>query len=436
MNYAETLELLYNRLPLFSRVGPAAYKKDLHNTRALCTYLGDPQQRFPSIHVAGTNGKGSVSHGLASVLQSAGYKTGLYTSPHLYDFRERIRIDGAMIPEEEVVRFVEKALPWIDELQPSFFELTVAMAFDYFARAGVDVAVIETGLGGRLDSTNIITPVLSVITNIGWDHMNLLGNSLEAIAGEKAGIIKPGIPAVIGETLPETKTVFEQTAREKGASLYLAEEKYEIGKTGTGGHLHWYQYRGTDNTMHILPSDLKGTYQEKNIRTMLTALDVLQEKGWNIRPEALRRGLIRVKGNTGLMGRWDVLRERPVLVLDVAHNREGIAQLVEQLSKLSFRQLHLVFGTVKDKDPLPVLELLPREGRYYFTEAQIPRALSAATLQEQATAAGLTGTVHPQVNEAVAAAFDAAGPEDLVIVCGSIFVVAEVDRQRWAAVNS
>jgi dihydrofolate synthase/folylpolyglutamate synthase len=433
MNYSETLHFLYNRLPLFSRIGAAALKKDLHNTEALCAYLHHPEQQFKSIHIAGTNGKGSVSHMLAAVLQQAGYKTGLYTSPHLHDFRERIRINGQLIPKETVVQFVADIMPQIDRLEPSFFELTVAMAFQYFAQEKVDIAVIETGLGGRLDSTNVIIPEVSVITNIGLDHMDLLGATLPQIAWEKAGIIKQEVPVVIGEKAPLTEPVFLKAAQDKNAALFFAEEHFSV-----------LQYQLEAQTLQValaendapepleLSLDLPGIYQLKNVQTALMAIRVLQQCGWTIERPQIVTGLSRVKTLTGLMGRWEVLRKDPTLVLEVAHNAAGMEQVLHHLAQQHFKQLHLVLGMVKDKDIGAVLQLLPNNAAYYFTQAGIPRALGAAELQIQGATFGLTGNVHSNVNEAIASALHHANSEDIILVCGSVFLVGEVDREKFA----
>lgn len=421
---------------MFSRMGSAAFKKDLTNIRFLCERLGNPHTKFKTIHVGGTNGKGSVSHMLAATLQMAGYKTGLYTSPHLYDFRERIRINGEMVSENFVIDFVEKIKPAIEKTEPSFFEITVAMAFDYFAQQKIDVAVIEVGLGGRLDSTNIITPELSVITNIGWDHMNILGNTLEEIAAEKAGIIKENIPVVIGEKKEETEAIFKRIAQEKNSPILFAEDSFitkrhiwkdDILILSVIKFQHSPEYEELEEEHYFL--DLTGIYQTKNICTLLQAVYVLQKKGFKIKIDSIKEGLYNVKGLTGLHGRWEVIHKNPVIVLEVAHNKEGIEQMLHHLKKTSYNKLHLIFGVVKDKDVTKVLELLPKEAAYYFTQAHMPRALAATELKEKATTFCLNGEAYDDVNTALQKALNNAESNDIIIVCGSIFLVAEVDRR-------
>ena len=428
MNYSETIDYLYHKLPLFSRVGSAAFKKDLTNTRILCEYLGNPQHQFKSVHVGGTNGKGSVSHMLASVFQSSGYTTGLYTSPHLYDFRERIRVNGQVTDEDYVISFVEKIKPVIEDIQPSFFEITVAMAFDYFAQKKVEMAIVEVGLGGRLDSTNIITPELSVITNIGWDHMNMLGNSLEEIAAEKAGIIKEGVPVVIGERKKETDPVFLDQSIKKNSPIAFAEDQYNLISQEWKNNHTIITVKKEGQGVRSFELDLPGVYQQKNLLTVLNALDILQKDGYQITDAAIHEGLKNVRQLTGLMGRWEILRERPMVILEVAHNKDGMEQMLQHLKLLSFGKLHMVIGMVKDKDAAQVLSLLPRDARYYFTQAQIPRALPAKELKEKAANFSLTGKVYRDVNEALHEALHNVSTDDLIIVCGSIFLVAEVNK--------
>ena len=426
-NYEKTIDYLFTRLPLFSRVGAAAYKADLSNTIRLCAELDNPHRKFKSIHVAGTNGKGSVSHMLAAILQSAGYKTGLYTSPHLNDFRERIKIDGEMIPEQFVIEFTDRVRGLIEEIEPSFFEITVAMAFQYFADEKVDIAVVETGLGGRLDSTNVITPELSIITNISWDHMNILGNSLEKIATEKAGIIKQDIPVILGEVLPETRPIFEKVANEKKAPLSIAAEKRNITEwTWNHHHLHLQVAESgqTDHKKYEL--DLAGIYQKQNVLTVLEACNVLQDMGWKIDEANITRSLRQVKKLTGLHGRWETIHIAPQVILDVAHNPDGIKQLVQQIEVTDHHDLHIVIGMVKDKDIENILSMLPRNATYYFTKAQIPRAISEIELAEMGRNAGLIGEAFPEVNIALKVALDRASAKDLIVVCGSVFLVGEV----------
>jgi len=454
MTYKETIDYLYQHLPMFSRIGAAAYKADLHNTIALCKALDNPHQKFKSIHIAGTNGKGSTSHMLAAILQQAGYKTGLYTSPHLKDFRERIKINGEMVSEDFVVEFTERTMKLSQEIQPSFFELTVAMAFEYFAQEKVDIAVIETGLGGRLDSTNIITPVLSVITNIGYDHMNILGNSLEEIASEKAGIIKPNIPVVIGETIPETRPIFINKAKELNAPILFASEEYEVSNIVNNSLTLCCDVRSTaHDCTESFVLDLNGRYQTKNLCTVLCAEGVLFKKGFPVKNEDEKFAYANTKKLTGLFGRWDVIRESPLIVLDVAHNEDGIRKIIEQLaidngqlatgdgqlatgdwqSAMGNKQggKHFVLGVARDKDHGKILSLFPKEATYYFTNAHIPRALPCEELKEMAYGYGLKGIAFNDVNDAIKAALQNAGPEDRIIVCGSVFVVGEVDVEMF-----
>lgn len=426
MNYQQTINYLYDTLPMFSRMGSAAFKKDLTNTILLCERLGNPHKKFKSIHVAGTNGKGSVSHMLAAIFQTAGYKTGLYTSPHLYDFRERIKVNGAMCEEGFIIDFVEKIKPAIKEIEPSFFEITVAMAFEYFARQKVDVAIIEVGLGGRLDSTNVICPQLSIITNIGWDHMNMLGNTLEEIASEKAGIIKENIPVVIGEKKEETENVFKKIASQKRSPLFFAEENFSIKSYKLLNTSIEISVADKNSTITDYQLDLPGIYQTKNILTVLQSIELL--KNWKLSTQQVHEALKNVKKLTGLYGRWEVIQEEPGVVLEVAHNKDGIEQMLTHLQSVSFNKLHLVIGMVKDKDIEPVLQLLPKEANYYFTQAQIPRALHAQDLQTKASRFSLNGNCFEDVNTALQQALNLSSKDDLIIVCGSIFLVAEVNR--------
>ncbi|MDP4150631.1 MAG: folylpolyglutamate synthase/dihydrofolate synthase family protein [Bacteroidota bacterium] len=428
MDYAQTLSYLFERLPMFTRIGAAAYRKDLFNTIALLESLGNPQHRFKSVHVAGTNGKGSTSHMLAAIFQTAGYKTGLYTSPHLRDFRERIRINGAMIPERQVTDLVERIQPVADRIDPSFFEVTVAMAFDYFAAEQVDIAIVEVGLGGRLDSTNVITPEVSVITQIGFDHMNLLGNTLEEIAGEKAGIIKPGVPVVIGEYHPVTAPVFEEKAKTMGAPLSYADRERWVAEWSFERHALVAEVSSRsaiDKEYYHL--DLPGIYQTHNLVTVLEAVHVLAGLGWRLPHAQVHQALKQVRKLTGLHGRWELIHEHPDVVLDVAHNEDGIRQLVRQMELTDHEDLHIVFGMVRDKEIDRVLDLLPRQAVYYFTRAQLPRSLPEDQLAERAGAKGLRGKAYPTVMEALTAAREHARERDLVLVCGSVFVVGEVE---------
>ena len=428
MTYQQTIEYLFSRLPMYSRIGAAAFKKDLTNTIILCEDIGNPHHKFKSIHVAGTNGKGSVSHMLAAILQTAGYKTGLYTSPHLKDFRERIKVNGVEINEKFITDFTEKIKPLIEEIEPSFFEITVAMAFDYFAKQEVDIAVIEVGLGGRFDSTNIITPELSVITNIGWDHMNILGDSLEKIAFEKGGIIKPNIPVVIGETIPESKPIFEKIASEKNAPLHLATKERNVASWEWEKHeliVEIAENGKTDHKKYHL--DLPGIYQSKNLLTVLETCSVLKDLEYDIDENEIRQGLQKTKKLTGLHGRWEVIHENPAIVLDVGHNEDGIKQIIQQIELTTHHELHIIIGMVKDKEIDTVLSLLPHSANYYFTQAHIPRALPAETLKEKAGEFNLKGKTYPDVNEAIKEAKSKSHKDDLILICGSVFLVGEVN---------
>ena len=411
MNYKETLEYLYNSVPMFQQVGSSAYKEGLENTIKLDAHLEHPHQHFHSIHIAGTNGKGSCSHTIAAILQEAGYRVGLYTSPHLIDFRERIRVNGQQIPENYVIRFVEEQRSFFEPLSPSFFELTTAMAFCYFASEKVDIAVIEVGLGGRLDCTNIIHPDLSIITNISFDHTQFLGDTLEKIAGEKAGIIKNNISTVIGETTPETKPVFIRKATEVGAPIFFAEED-------------------KSNEYPDLVCELQGSYQIKNTRTILTALRYLKAQGYQLGEKAVRNGFAHVSELTGLMGRWQQLQESPTLICDTGHNVGGITYIAEQLQQQSFNKLHMIIGMVNDKDIRGVLSLLPKNAEYYFTKASVKRALPEEELCKLATEAGLNGECYPDVPTAVRIALQKSLPEDFIFVGGSSFIVADLLANR------
>lgn len=426
MNYQETLDYIFNALPMFQRVGVSAFKKDLTNTLALCTHLDNPERKFKSIHVAGTNGKGSTSHTLAAILQSAGYKTGLYTSPHLKSFTERVRINGQEITEQAVVEFVEANKSFLDELKPSFFEMTVGLAFWYFAKEQVDIAVIEVGMGGRLDSTNVITPELSVITNIGWDHMQFLGDKLPLIAGEKAGIIKPKVPAIISQTQEETTSVFLKKALENQTHITFADQKIKLQKLNSEEGIAKYAVSENGKTQR-LEYGLQGDYQLFNLPGILESVNQLRSMGWKISDVALGKGLKDVSSLTGLKGRWQILGEEPTVIADTGHNEPGIRAILNQLKSYSFNQLWMVIGMVQDKDISKILALLPKEARYVFCQADLPRAMEAGKLAEKAAEFGLKGEVVPDVNKALQFARKNASSNDLIFVGGSTFVVAEIE---------
>lgn len=415
---------------MFHRIGQAAYKNNLENTLKLDTIFEHPHTKFKTVHVAGTNGKGSVSHMLAAVFQAAGYKTGLYTSPHLIDFRERIKINGEMISEEEVVQWVENypVANNLWNLEPSFFELTVAMAFDFFAKKEVDIAIIEVGLGGRLDSTNIITPEISIITNIGFDHVNLLGDTLVKIAGEKAGIIKKNIPVVIGETQIGTKKVFQEIAESKQSAIYFADAEYIASYSMMD--FNERQIMNIEKNGEImypeLKLDLPGVYQLKNVPVILKSLDILIEKGWKISKENIYTGLHDAAKTTGLMGRWQILGHNPLVICDTGHNEDGIKMVVSQIKNTPYKTLHFVFGVVSDKDPDPILKILPENAVFYFTRADIPRAMDENELALKAAGFGLIGKSYSSVIEAFDTARFNAGKNDLIFIGGSTFVVAEI----------
>lgn len=403
MNYQETTEWLFNQLPMFQNQGASAYKNDLSNTLALAKHLNHPEDKFKSIHVAGTNGKGSTSSMIASILQEAGYKVGLYTSPHLKDYRERIKINGKEITEEYVVTFVQKNKSFFEQNHLSFFEMTVGLAFQYFADEKVDIAVVEVGMGGRLDSTNIITPLVSVITNIGFDHTQFLGNTLSSIAKEKAGIIKHNIPVVIGEYVSETKEVFVEFAQKRQSSIYFAQENEDVN----------------------LPCGLLGDYQKQNKKTVLQTISLLK-KHFNISDEAIKLGLLNVVKNTGLLGRWQQLGEQPTIICDTAHNTDGFKIVMNQINNLKFDKLHFVLGVVNDKDLASILPLFPKNAFYYFCKPNVTRGLNAADLKEVALSFGLTGVLCSSVTEAYGLAKSKATKNDLIYIGGSTFVVAEI----------
>lgn len=423
MNYQETLNWLFSQLPMYQREGQAAYKANLDNTILLDKHFQHPHQQFKTIHVAGTNGKGSVSHMLASILQEAGYKTGLYTSPHLKDFRERIKINGKMISERYVIEFVAENKELFARIQPSFFEMTVAMAFKYFADQQVDIAVIEVGLGGRLDSTNIITPLASVITNISFDHMALLGNTLEQIAGEKAGIIKRGVPAIVGTRDADYDFVFEKKAAELCSPIQFASDNWKTESCEDGSY-HLTHCSGWE--FDRLSCELKGIYQRKNIPNVLETIPALRASGLIITDRQIRQGIAQVITNTGLYGRWQMLAEHPLTICDTGHNIDGITEVTRQLKNCRYEQLHFVIGMVNDKDIDSVLRILPRDAIYYFCKASIPRAMHEELLAQKARSAGLQGECYSTVAQAYAAARKAATLEDMIYIGGSTFVVAEV----------
>lgn len=426
MTYQQTLDYLFSKLPMYTRIGAAAFKKDLTNTLALCAVLNEPHKQFQSIHIAGTNGKGSTSHMLAAILQTAGYKTGLYTSPHLKDFRERIRINGEMISESEVIAFVEKYRHQFESIEPSFFEWCVALCFYYFAKQRVDISVIETGLGGRLDSTNIIIPQLCIITNIGWDHMDMLGDTLDKIAFEKAGIIKPNIPVVIGEQLDETAAVFKEQTEKCNAPLVFAQQQISLQHIRfEKGILFTNVIDNGKLWLSNLQCDLGGYYQQYNLITVLAAVRQLQKLGYQITDEHLYTALRSVKQLTALQGRWQTLSTNPLTICDTGHNINGIQYVLQQIDATPKQHLHMVIGMVKDKDIEKVLQLLPSHATYYFCRANIPRALPETELAAAAHAAGLNGRAYPTVADAIAAAQKNAQADDMIFIGGSTFVVAE-----------
>jgi len=434
MTYTETINYLFSLLPAYHRVGKPAYKGNLDNTLELDEYFGHPHTKFRTVHVAGTNGKGSVSHMIASVMQEAGYRTGLYTSPHLLDFRERIRINGKMIGEEYVVEFVAEHDELIRRMRPSFFELTVALAFDYFAKMNVDIAIVETGMGGRLDSTNIITPLLSVITNIGHDHMEFLGDTLGAVAGEKAGIIKEGVSVIIGETQPETSDVYLARAGAMEAPVWFADRLFRcrLGKLDINSMTRHFTLKNLQNG-NVLSGEtpLGGLAQQKNIQTTAAAVETLSA-ALDISRANLMRGVSEVVANTGLMGRWQVLGRSPLMVCDTGHNREGLEYVIRQILATPKNTLHMVIGFVSDKDLTSVLPLFPHDARYYFTKASVPRALDERLLMTEAGKYGLSGSDYPGVAAAMIAAQTCAGPEDMIFIGGSTFIVADALRSDLA----
>ena len=427
--YQDTVNYLFSQLPMFQRTGAMVHKIDLQKTIELCDFLGNPQNEFKSIHVGGTNGKGSVSHMLASIFQAAGLKVGVFTSPHYKDFRERIKINGQLIDEQYVIDFTEKTKKWQEDLKPSFFELTSAMAFDYFAQQKVDIAIIEVGMGGRLDSTNIIQPLLSVITNISYDHTEYLGDTLPKIAFEKAGIIKQNTPVVIGEWQSETAAVFDDKAKECNSTIHYASKTYDIMTIYSSLEFtHYDVYKKGKCIFFNLGVNVLGNYQMKNLATTLQAIDCYNslDEPLKISDDILKNGLKTVKSATRFIGRWQLLGKDPLIIADSAHNLSGVGLVLDQIKNIHYEQLHIVFGTVKDKDPSAILDLLPQRAMYYFAKANIPRGLDAKELKEKASQFKLEGAAYDSVNSAFEQAKSIAKPTDLILVFGSIFVVAEV----------
>jgi len=428
MNYIQTIEFLYSQFPAYHRIGKAAYKNNLDNSIALDDYFGHPHKKFKIIHVAGTNGKGSVSHMLASILQEAGWKTGLYTSPHLKDFRERIRVNGKTIPRIEVMAFVKKHNGMIEALKPSFFEMTVAMAFDHFASEKVDVAIIEVGLGGRLDSTNIIDPVVSVITNIGHDHMDLLGDTIQKVAAEKAGIIKPEVPVIVGETQPDTNEVFLAKAVETGSTIYFADKNFKCTLLDPE---HFSEHRKftvndlTESRLFSGSTPLGGDYQRCNLQTVYQTIKLLTDD-FKISERNIQDGIRKVVKNTGFQGRWQVIGREPLTICDTGHNKEGLEYVLQQLLKIPATGMHMVIGFVSDKDLSSILPIFPLNARYYFTRAKVQRAMDEKVLQSRAAVYGLKGESYNDVSTALGAAKANASASDLVFIGGSTFIVAEV----------
>lgn len=431
MTYQETLDYMFNSLPAYHLVGKAAYKADLSNTELMMDHLGHPEKKLRCIHVAGTNGKGSVSHFLASILQQSGLRVGLYTSPHLVDFRERIRIDGVMIPENDVVDFIENNKPFFQANALSFFEMTVGLAFDYFASQQVDIAVVEVGLGGRLDATNVITPILSIITNIGFDHTQFLGNTLAEIAGEKAGIIKPGVPVVIGETHHETKTVFTEKAQSVRAPIIFADQHYQILQQNSSAIRMKFKIT-KEGCPYLSPmeSPMAGSYQLKNIATLMQSIEVLQSRGLSISEKNICQGIAQVISSTDLHGRWECFGENPLLVCETAHNEDGVREMLSKLQQIEADEIHFIYGCVSDKDFRHILPhitqtLQGRKIRYYFTQPSVPRRLDVSILSQTAQELGILFSSYNSVSEAIAASRLQAKPTDMILVTGSIFLVAD-----------
>jgi dihydrofolate synthase / folylpolyglutamate synthase len=434
LTYNETIQYLYNQLPVFHRIGAKAFKADLSNTLALCEHLDNPHNKFKSIHVAGTNGKGSTSHFLAAILQSAGYKTGLYTSPHLKDFTERFKINGKTIEKQQIGAFVEQNKPFLEKLKPSFFEMSVALAFDFFRNEAVDIAVIEVGLGGRLDSTNVITPILAVITNIGYDHTDILGDTLPKIAAEKAGIIKKNVPVVISERNIETENVFISKAKEESTEIYFASDYFEAVFKGYSENCMLFSILQLfDNQVVIdeLLSELAGKYQLKNIVGVFKSIEILRELGYKISEENIRKGFAEVIKLTGLKGRWQVLNKKPLTICDTGHNEHGIKELLKQIDTLcetlpEVNKKYFILGFVKDKDVKSVLELFPKDAFYYFCQADSPRAMAAEDLMQLGNSIGLHGESILNVNDAIKLTTENVNSNDLIFICGSTYLVAEI----------
>ncbi len=427
MNYQESLNYLLERLPMFQRVGKAALKKDLTNTLKMLEALGNPHHRFQSIHIAGTNGKGTSAHALASVMKAAGYRTGLYTSPHLKSFTERIRIDGVEVAEDFVAEFTTKNRTLIEDIRPSFFEVTVVMAFEYFRQENVDVAVIETGLGGRLDSTNVILPVVSLITMIGYDHMDLLGDTLEKIAAEKAGIIKKNTPVVIGNNQLYIRHVFEKVAQTQNAALHTVDDYGTVLLERSFDYCRYRVMSGGKMVHEDLKTDLTAAYFGLNIPGILKTIEVLNQQGFHITAEEVRKGFETIRNSTGLKGRMQMIAQNPMVLADISHNQPGLSVLFDQINKELRGSLHVIFGVVKDKDLSGIMSVLPPQAKYYWTQSAVPRSLPAGELKTFAEGYGFSGQAFPNVNEAISVARERSGEQDFILICGSAFVVAEID---------
>lgn len=427
MDYAQTVDFLYTQLPMFSKIGQAAFKKDLTNTIKLCAFLGNPQEQIKTIHIAGTNGKGSTAHALASIFQSAGYKTGLYTSPHIVDFRERIKINGQLCSEQFVIETIDLLKPIIAEIQPSFFEITVAMAFYYFAKQKVDIAIIETGLGGRLDSTNIIQPLLSIITNISYDHQSILGNTLAEITNEKAGIIKCKTPAIIGRNQPEIRNVFEAKAKNENAPLFFADELIQVDNyTLKDGLLNIDFVLRNTKEKEMICTDLNAVYQIENMKTVFAAMLVYNQFYEAIPMSKIKAGLLNVQQQTNFGGRWQVISTEPKIVVDVGHNEDGIVKIIEQLKLEKYEHLHLIYSAVKDKDVDKIIRLLPANATYYLTEAKLERKMPFEILQDKFNAYNLSNYGFENATLALQAAKKNANKLDLILVVGSFFILEDI----------